>query len=266
MNILKLKQQYRSYIIVSDIHGCQQEFQQMLRETEFDQNKDLLISVGDLADRGPRNAMIYQWFLNASRGKKGKDHGYGIAVLGNHDDKLLRHMMGRPVTLHPGFKKTIEDIALQNCVDLESFPNITANINPWFEQAIYYFLKSLPLVIEGPDFYVVHGGLNLGLAETSPNEFPNLCIRGETKGERHPDGYPIRTYDWVHEYHGVKDIVHGHDMFPDAPRVLNTQTKAKVYGIDGACVYGGNLVAIRYPDKKIFKVKAKQEYYPREIG
>lgn len=42
----------RRLYVVGDLHGCYLEFMQQLKKVEFDFEKDLIISVGDLVDRG----------------------------------------------------------------------------------------------------------------------------------------------------------------------------------------------------------------------
>lgn len=62
---------------VGDIHGCYDLLMQALREVGFNKDKDYLVCVGDLIDRGPDNYKVLAKFL------------YGnircISVMGNHD-------------------------------------------------------------------------------------------------------------------------------------------------------------------------------------
>ena len=64
---------------VGDIHGCYDLLMTKLDEIKFDQSKDRLISVGDLADRGPASLQCVHlikepWFF---------------AVRGNHEDMAV---------------------------------------------------------------------------------------------------------------------------------------------------------------------------------
>lgn len=45
----------RFVYIVGDLHGCYDAFIQKLKEVNFDEEKDFVISVGDLTDRGDKN-------------------------------------------------------------------------------------------------------------------------------------------------------------------------------------------------------------------
>lgn len=44
---------YRHIYIVGDLHGCLSLLEEQLAKVAFDPHRDLLLSVGDLADRGP---------------------------------------------------------------------------------------------------------------------------------------------------------------------------------------------------------------------
>ena len=43
----------RRHLIVGDVHGCLDELLLLLDRLHFDPASDVLISVGDLVDRGP---------------------------------------------------------------------------------------------------------------------------------------------------------------------------------------------------------------------
>ncbi|MBZ3684019.1 metallophosphoesterase [Providencia huaxiensis] len=64
--------QYRHIWVVGDIHGCFDLLNDKLQEIDFDKEKDLLISVGDLIDRGDQNVecldLINEKWFRAVRG------------------------------------------------------------------------------------------------------------------------------------------------------------------------------------------------------
>lgn len=47
--------QYRQILVAGDIHGCYQLLHQQLQAYQFDPEQDLLLSVGDIIDRGPQS-------------------------------------------------------------------------------------------------------------------------------------------------------------------------------------------------------------------
>lgn len=64
--------QYRHFWAVGDIHGCFDLLNEKLQQIEFDKEKDLLVSVGDLIDRGDQNVecldLINEKWFRAVRG------------------------------------------------------------------------------------------------------------------------------------------------------------------------------------------------------
>lgn len=66
--------------VMSDIHGCYDEFQQMLRKIHFDK-EDLLICAGDYIDRGTMNYEMINWSLQAPDNV--------IFLRGNHEEEYL---------------------------------------------------------------------------------------------------------------------------------------------------------------------------------
>src|SRR5439155_12096242 len=61
-------------------------------------------------------------------------------------------------------------------------------------------------------------------------------------------------YNWAAEYRGAAAIVYGHTPVPE-PEWLN-----RTINIDTGCVFGGKLTALRYPEKELVSVPAKQTY------
>lgn len=66
--------------VVGDIHGCLDEFNQLIDRIQFNPNTDQLILAGDMIAKGPSNTGVIRRAkeLNA------------LCVRGNHDDKAVR--------------------------------------------------------------------------------------------------------------------------------------------------------------------------------
>jgi len=62
-------------------------------------------------------------------------------------------------------------------------------------------------------------------------------------------------YNWAADYRGSATIVYGHTPIPQ-PEWLN-----RTINIDTGCVFGGKLTALRYPEKEIVSVPAREIYY-----
>lgn len=83
-------EEWRRVLVCGDLHGCYTNLMNRLDAVSFDPAQDLLISVGDLIDRGTENVecldLINQpWFR---------------AVRGNHEQMMLDAVMGAGSILH----------------------------------------------------------------------------------------------------------------------------------------------------------------------
>ncbi|TCB94701.1 protein-serine/threonine phosphatase [Enterobacter wuhouensis] len=80
---------WRHVWVVSDIHGCFQWLMDELRRRHFSPYEDLLISVGDLIDRGPDSVKCLELMNEA----------WFCAVRGNHEQMALDSLQGNDVAL-----------------------------------------------------------------------------------------------------------------------------------------------------------------------
>lgn len=82
-------QMWRNIWVVGDLHGCRAQLDAQLLKRDFNKQQDLLLSVGDLIDRGPDSPgclalMQEPWFR---------------CVRGNHEQMALAALDGRDQTL-----------------------------------------------------------------------------------------------------------------------------------------------------------------------
>jgi protein phosphatase len=81
-----------------------------------------------------------------------------------------------------------------------------------------------------------------------------FAMYGETTGETDEYGLPVR-YNWAAEYRGKAMVVYGHTPVPESEWLNNTIC------IDTGCVFGGQLTALRYPERELVAVSARRMYY-----
>ena len=75
--ILKLPlDKSKRHFIVGDIHGRYQSFLKLLKEADYDEENDIIYSVGDMIDRGPKSYEVVEYFTS-------KPNAYSI--MGNHE-------------------------------------------------------------------------------------------------------------------------------------------------------------------------------------
>lgn len=88
-----------STYVVGDIQGCLQPLKRLLRSVDFKPGRDVLWSVGDLVNRGPKSLKTLR-YLHDMRDSL-------VVVLGNHDLHLLAVAAG---VRKPGRSDTIDEI------------------------------------------------------------------------------------------------------------------------------------------------------------
>lgn len=116
---------------VGDIQGCLAPLKALLKKVRFNKDKDLLISAGDLINRGPESLATIRFCMNLGSAFK--------MVLGNHDLHLLAIAEG---VRSAGNKDTIEEIL--------QAPD---------RQQIFHWLRKQPLLLQADRFHIVHAGI-----------------------------------------------------------------------------------------------------------
>src|ERR1019366_9632609 len=81
-----------------------------------------------------------------------------------------------------------------------------------------------------------------------------FALYGDTTGETDEFGLPVR-YPWADEYRGDATVVYGHTPVPEATWINKTIC------LDTGCVFGGSLSALRYPERELVSVRAREVYY-----
>jgi serine/threonine protein phosphatase 1 len=214
-------------IAVGDIHGCHNEFSDLLDQLELVAG-DRLVLLGDLVNRGPSSTKVIDLAKSAN----------AISLLGNHELRLLK------------FKKT-GDRKYMKEHDLETFD--TMRPEDWA------YLEAMPLTFEEPELNTVfvHGGFLPG--EPWQRQTAEVVTRIQVVDR---DGRPRKRADapdapsWADLWGGPPFVVYGHTPRPDVYRLKWS------IGIDTGCVMGGLLTAYILPERRILQVKARERYFP----
>ncbi len=240
------------YDIVGDVHGCYDELTELLAklgwlvdgETWSHPEGRTLISLGDLADRGPDVPACFRLWIRLHAG------GKALFVPGNHDNKLMRYLRGRKVTVSHGLAASIEQ--------LDALPRRERGE---LQAAILRFIAEAPpyLVLDDGKLIVAHAGIKREMIGKVSKRIQDFTLYGDVTGERTPDGLPVRR-DWAAQYRGNAFIVYGHTPVPKPIPFRRT------VNIDQGCVFGGRLTAMRYPEMTFEHVRAKRTYYERPAG
>src|ERR1043165_8038587 len=221
----------RRHIILGDVHGCFDELQQLLGEFHFDPAQDVLISVGDIVDRGPRVKETVTYL-------RGLPEFY--MVLGNHEDKLLRYLQGNPVKVAAGLETTVE--AYDN-----QFPD---DLAPW--------LESLPLILKTPSGYVVHAGFDPEMAPEEQHRSDCIYMR-YYGGKTYFDAINGRLWYTLWPKDGPR-VFFGHIPDPHGP------SEGNVISLDKGCVFGDLLAAFDSRDGQVHTIKASKAYATQHLS
>ncbi len=240
------KEERGPFDIIGDVHGCFDELCELLQKLGYDVSENdgryslshpdgrKVIFVGDLVDRGPKTPKVLRLVMDAI------EQGQAFCVVGNHDEKLKRALWGKKVKIAHGLQESLDQLD-------ESGDE--------FKERVQKFLGSLisHLVFDGGDLAVAHAGIKEHYIGRGAPSIKQFCMYGETTGEIDEFGLPVR-HPWAEDYRGQSLVVYGHTPIHEPEWVNNT------INIDTGCVFGGELTALRYPEKELVSVKAKEIY------
>jgi protein phosphatase len=237
--------------IIGDVHGCSDELQALLAKlgyciawAEERGERTVMVTppegrkavfVGDLVDRGPNVPDVLRIAMSMV------DAGTAYVVQGNHERKLERWLAGRKVTIAHGLQQTIDQLEGQE---------------RGLREALAKFLDGLRshVWLDGGRLVVAHAGLKEEMIGRGSGAVREFALYGETTGEIDEYGLPVRA-DWAAGYRGATTVVYGHTPVVRADWVNNTLC------IDTGCVFGGKLTALRWPEKELVDVPARQTWF-----
>lgn len=217
----------RRKLIISDIHGCYEQFVRLLEVAGYDPKNDQLILLGDYVDRGPQSKDVVESVMSLVK------HDGAIALRGNHDQRLVDLTKTKDASvLHKfmehGGRQTFLSYIDSNQINDQylSIETLGAFFMEHYQHHIA-FLDSLPLFYEDETQIFVHAGLNPNYSDWRmqptrdfmyiKNDFIHFPVRaGKTVVFGHTRAFDI---------HGTADIWFGPDKI----------------GIDGGCAYGNQL-------------------------
>jgi protein phosphatase len=243
--------------IIGDIHGCGDELEALLGRLGYlvSERRDghgldagptyrhpdgrMVVFVGDLVDRGPR-------ILDSIRiARNMLEAGSGLAVMGNHEQKLVRALGGRNVQVTHGLGDSLAEI--------DQIPEgvraaTRTELRNWLDERRSHY------VLDDGKLVVAHAGLKEEMHGRGSREVREFALYGDTTGETDEFGLPVRL-NWAADYRGRATVVYGHTPVPE-PEWLN-----RTINIDTGCVFGGRLTALRYPEMELVSVPALRTYY-----
>lgn len=239
--------------IIGDIHGCYDEFIELLTTIGYEQNAEgyyihpegrKIVSVGDVMSRGPKSLNVLEFF------SRHIDADLAYMIDSNHGWKIARWLDGRKVNMLHGDEKLVEEFAhFEEVYGIEK----TQEQKAIFKQMLLRAPSHYVLQKNGVQAAVVaHAGIKDEYVGKHSSAISDFCRYGDVQGFD-KNGKPIRK-DWYYGHQSKQLIIWGHDPKPMPIFVQNT------VNIDQGVVFGGNLTAFHYPERKFTSVAAKRDY------
>lgn len=217
-------------IVVGDIHGCLEEFKELLSVGEFEPSTTSVLLLGDLVNKGFYSAEVIQYAREIN----------AFCIRGNHDDYALKYaldLVPSPTPEHLSYlsKLSPDDIT---------------------------WLRELPYTISIPKWKTicVHAGLVPGKALEEQSLIDMTLMRNlitADSGQLEATSSATAGEPWASKWQGNGEgwtVMFGHD----AKRML--QRGERYWGLDTGCAYGKLLSAVVLPDQQLVQVRAKQVY------
>jgi protein phosphatase len=235
--------------VIGDVHGCRAELEDLLGTLGYllardEQGRPVgahhpaarrAVFVGDLVDRGPDTPGVLRLVMGMVAA------GTALVVSGNHEHRLVRAMRGRKVRIAHGLGETLDQLAAET-------DEFRASVTEFCDGLVAHY------VLDGGSLVVAHAGLPQRYHGRASGRVRAFALYGDTTGETDDYGLPVR-YPWATEYRGRATVLYGHTPVPTAEWVNNTLC------LDTGCVFGGELTALRYPEREIVAVPAHRVWY-----
>lgn len=211
----------KRFIVIGDIHGSYGPLMNLLEKCKYNKNQDIIVSCGDLADRGNASVEVLRFFMPDNP----HEFHHIYSVLGNHDYKLQRYLMGNKIKISNGIQNTIDELAIKSH-DLE-------------KGAICLWLSALPHIIRVPDLngkpcYIVHAGVDTKFPIEKQSFETCIYIRGVDSKNYFDESKGI----WFDSLKGDYYILSGHIVSKDINPVPWN------FALDTGCCHGGKLTAM----------------------
>ncbi|NOH96415.1 symmetrical bis(5'-nucleosyl)-tetraphosphatase [Vibrio sp. 99-70-13A1] len=265
-----------SNYIVGDIQGCFDELQLLLNKINFDRKVDTLWVAGDLVARGPKSLETLRFIKSLGQSAK--------VVLGNHDLHLLAVSLELfpakakdktlPILEAPDKLELLEWLRHQPLMqEHNEFVMSHAGISPQWNlpqarsanEEVTSVLQSenWRWLIENmysnePDYWDIdHTGIdryryiiNSFTRMRFCSHDARLDMACKLPPKEVTDGSYIPWFELPSRIKLEKTVLFGHWA------ALEGYSGKEVIGLDTGCVWGGELTALRWEDKKFFTQKA----------
>ena len=213
--------------VVGDVHGDASAFAYAADTDRF------LVQLGDLVDYGPDSAGALRIMFRLI------DRGQGVFLLGNHDLKLARLLLGQNVRVNAQLAATMQQL------------------DEPLRQRVVAEAERAPLWLRSGHRLFVHAGFHTDMLQGPAP--PALIGRvlgisaralfGEPTGQLQEDGFPERSLRWVNRIPPGMTVYVGHDRRSQDGRPLEQRARSggRAIFVDTGAGKGGHLSWIDLP-------------------
>jgi len=207
--------------VIGDIHGCFDEYMTLANKIGI-KEEDLVISLGDIVDRGNKSVELFRYF---------KERKNAIVLMGNHERKHLRGILSY----------SQEIVKVQFGTEYDHF---------------IQWVKTLPYYHETKDAIIVHAFFEHDLALSQQKE---NVLAGTTSGSKYLEAKYDEGKYWMDYYQGEKPIIYGHHVVGDAIKIMNNTYGIDTGACHGGMLTAIELPAFKVHQVRVEKDHWKEE-------
>lgn len=189
------------FVVISDVHGFYDEMIEALNKANFNPETDILISLGDEIDRGPKPQEVIDYLMSLPK---------AIFVKGNHQE-LMEKMLKRGYPLSHDWSNGTMDSVLSLAPNAETaseaFKIAREKLKPFFDRTLDY--------VELRDHILVHSFVPLKCLDGLPQYYTR-----DRKFEVDPDWRNASAENWAAARWGNPHELARQGLLPDKTLVV----------------------------------------------
>ncbi|MFD2694809.1 metallophosphoesterase family protein [Sporolactobacillus shoreicorticis] len=232
-------QTVKRLLVISDMHGQINAFNALLDKINYQSEEDLLFLLGDYVDRGQNPKEVI-------KKARALEKTGAITLKGNHEDMMEKALIGQNTEAVShwaanGGAQTLSSYGLSIKNVYKDVQNGTLSLPDELQDDLEW-IQRLNVYAETEHYFFVHAGVDPEKELKDTDEATFLWIRTP----------------FFEGYQGDKTVIFGHTPTMNLHETSDVFFgKNNIIGIDGGCVFGGQLNCLELPSKTTYCVKEK---------